>query len=132
MRRGSHCHAPDPRKPLPCGRRAPRRSARSAWILTALCLLPAGQPRADLGAGIDIIADSTSVSGLLNSRTPRDLFLEVYINGEPTQTLVSFSELDHKLYANRGDLLQLGLSVVALNKLEQAQPSAERQGTGLK
>ena len=97
-----------------------------------LGLLPAGQCRADMDSAVDSIADSASVSSLLNSRTPHDLFLEVSINGESTQTLVSFSELDHKLYASRSDLLQLGISAVALNRQEQGQPAAAQGGAALK
>ncbi len=45
------------------------------------------------------------------------LYLEVSLNGQPTQTVVSFYQLDGRLYADLEDLRQLGLETRGLQDL---------------
>ena len=87
-----------------------------ALLLAWACLvLPcAAQPPGALDLGAPLppaqAADAEAAAG-----TP--LYLDVSINGQPTQTVVSFYQLGSRLYADLEDLRQLGLETRELQTL---------------
>ena len=66
---------------------------------------------------VDAPADTRTIAALLGSNTPRLLYLEVYVNGQPTQTIATFREHNGKLSASRSDLQLAGIRPEALQNL---------------
>ncbi|HZR34387.1 MAG TPA: fimbria/pilus outer membrane usher protein [Nevskia sp.] len=91
--------------------------------------------RAALLAGAGLALPGAAAPGALDPEAPLPppeaaeqeaaagipLFLEVSLNGQPTQTVVSFYQLDGRLYADLEDLRQLGLETRGLQSLPPLQ-----------
>lgn len=95
-----------------------RASWRGKLLLAGAGLLAAGPAGAAASA-----ADPDAVLATANSAAAQDLYLDLYINGQPTQSLYSFREAGGQLYISRADLIEIGVSPAALRDIAP-QPGA--------
>jgi len=86
-------------------------------LLSAVLSLLTPLVRAQPGGLPSAAAAQRSAAATAEALAGTPLYLEVSINGQPTQTVASFYPLDGKLYADLDDLRQLGLDTAGLEHL---------------
>jgi outer membrane usher protein len=105
--------------------RARRDGRLRRWWLTPLTYLCLHCAMAD--PAVDAPAASRTVAALLTHEAPRLLYLEIYINGQPTQTIAAFREQHGRLAASRADLQQAGVRPEALAAADGSAGQAQEQ-----